>query len=177
LRSTLRSITSTNPALLARVSILALAFVRHAWVAHGCGERQPVRHCLPTATSFGRQRVRPPKPQKVHFAATPNIKRATGGPKRRTGITRKSLDLNPPWRVLMVRRITQLMIQAADTRSQRRSRPRRQLIGALFCGLNERRGTPYAGISSLPIAAFTANAAPMPRCPTSTPRTRASAAR
>lgn len=53
----------------------------------------------------------------------------------------------------MVRRITQLMIHAADTRSQRRSRPRRQLIGALFCGLNERRGTPYAGISSLPIIA------------------------
>src|SRR3984893_13900157 len=46
----------------------------------------------------------------------------------------------------------QLMIQAADMRSQTLNKPRRQLIGigSLTCGPNERRGTLYSGMAKAP---------------------------
>src|SRR3984893_15934034 len=68
-------------------------------------------------------------PRSAHPAPTPKTSSASGGPNKRIGTTNKSLALNLPSRLYMIRSMTQPIIHAAEMRSQTRNLPRRQLIG------------------------------------------------
>src|SRR5262249_44377328 len=81
---------------------------------------------------------------------------ATGGPNSSTGIDRVSARCSKPCRPSMISKMLQLITQAAETRSQIRNMPRRQLMGvdgSLVCGRNGRRGMLYSGINQVPITA------------------------
>jgi hypothetical protein len=80
-------------------------------------------------------------PRNAHPTPTPKTSSARGGQNKRIGTTNKSLALNPPSRLYMIRSMTQPIIHAAEKRSQSRNLPRRQLIGigSKAGGLNKRR--------------------------------------